>query len=271
MTTMSSHKQSKLNHLLRHWARGSLAVQPWLDTMGISRQLANRYCESQWLQRVGSGVYQLVADEVDWLGAVYTLQSQLNFKIHIGALSALELQGYAHYVPLGNKQAFWLLKDDSEPKQLPKWFSDLFATKNKITYLTRHLFSKPKVGLTEIMEKKFQLKISTPERAILECTELTPNLLSIEHVKNLMENMSTLRPDLVQELLEACRSVKAKRLFMLLAEHCEHPWLKRLDLNKIDFGSGKRVLGHGGYFYSKYNLSIPISLDEHEGYQMNDD
>jgi hypothetical protein len=40
-----------------------------------------------------------------------------------------------------------------------------------------------------------------------------------------MEGLNTLRPDLVQELLEKCSSVKVKRLFMHLAEQFQHPWL----------------------------------------------
>jgi len=33
----------------------------------------------------------------------------------------------------------------------------------------------------------------------------------------LLEGLMSLRPDLVQELLESCRSVKAKRLFLYFA------------------------------------------------------
>jgi len=76
-----------------------------------------------------------------------------------------------------------------------------------------------------------------------------PDKESYEEAGLLMEGLTTLRPDLVQELLKECRSVKAKRLFMYLAEKQGHAWVKKLDLGKIDFGSGN----HGTYD-AKYQI-----------------
>jgi predicted transcriptional regulator of viral defense system len=268
MTIMSSQGTSKINQLLRSWPRGTLGVQEWLDSMGVYRQLANCYCEGQWLRRIGSGAYQIMDDEVAWSGAVYTLQSQLQYRVHVAALTALELQGYGHFLPLGTRRVVWLIRNGDEPRLLPRWFSRTFGKDNKIFYIKRDsLAQSPELGLHNYSVKNFQIKISTLERAILECIELAPNQMSIEHAKDLMENMSTLRPDLVQKLLEACSSIKTKRLFMQLAEHCGHSWVKRIKLDKINFGHGKRVLAEGGHFYSKYQLSLPIDLDQHEGYQ----
>lgn len=44
-----------------------------------------------------------------------------------------------------------------------------------------------------------------------------------------MEFSETLRPGLVSELLVQCRSVKAKRVFLLLADDLGHWWAKKLD------------------------------------------
>ena len=60
-----------------------------------------------------------------------------------------------------------------------------------------------------------------------------------------------------QALLEQCASVKVKRLFMVLAERCQHTWVKKLDLSKVDFGKGKRMLVSGGRFDSKYDITVP--------------
>jgi hypothetical protein len=62
---------------------------------------------------------------------------------------------------------------------------------------------------------------------------------------------------LVQALLEHCASVKVKRLFMFLAENCKHGWAGKVDLSKVDFGSGKRVLKKGGRFDAKYQITVP--------------
>ncbi len=72
-----------------------------------------------------------------------------------------------------------------------------------------------------------------------------------------MEGLKTLRPAVVQELLEKTASIKVKRLFMHFAEKFNHPWLKHLDLEQVDFGKGKRVIAKGGQFDSKYNISVP--------------
>ena len=36
-----------------------------------------------------------------------------------------------------------------------------------------------------------------------------------------------------------------------------HSWVKKLDLSKVDFGKGKRMLVRGGRFDSKYNITVP--------------
>jgi hypothetical protein len=85
-----------------------------------------------------------------------------------------------------------------------------------------------------------------------------PRDASFEEAALLMEGLTTLRPRMLQGLLEQCRSVKVKRLFMYLAEDCNHAWVKKLDVSKVDFGKGKRMIVKGGRFNSKYNITVPI-------------
>lgn len=272
MTTMDSQKDKKLNYLLRHWPRGTVATQHWLDSMGIYRQLADRYCQSQWLKRIGSGAYTLIDDTVSWLGAVYALKKQLNYGIYIGAKTALALQGHTHYILMGKSEVIWLFKLPNETRKLPKWFQVHFMDQQKIYYLNQDLFySKAKLmGLTsDGMELTFadDLIMALPERAVLECMDLLPKYFAFEDIQFLMQSMTTLRPQLLQALLENCRSVKAKRLFLLFAEHEGHAWWNKLNLKTISLGQGKRVIGQGGYYYPKYQISIPLKLSEHEGYE----
>jgi hypothetical protein len=84
-----------------------------------------------------------------------------------------------------------------------------------------------------------------------------PQVDSYEEARLLMEGLTTLRPKVVQGLLEKCASVKVKRLFMYLAESCKHAWVQRLDLAKIDFGQGKRMLVRGGRLDPKYKITVP--------------
>ncbi len=91
----------------------------------------------------------------------------------------------------------------------------------------------------------------------MEVLYLVPANESFEEAGLLMEGLTTLRPRLVQALLTQCRSVKVKRLFMFLAEACNHAWVKKLDLSKVDFGKGKRMIVKGGRFDAKYNITVP--------------
>jgi hypothetical protein len=52
----------------------------------------------------------------------------------------------------------------------------------------------------------------------------------------LMEGLRNLSPKRLQYLLEACRSVKVKRLFLWFAERHQPAWLKALERNRLDLG-----------------------------------
>lgn len=260
---MNRQNKYKLNNLLRQWPRGTIGVQEWLNSLGVYRQLADRYVQSQWLNRIGYGAYSLIDDSVDWTGALYALQHELEFKLHLAALSALELQNAAHYIPLAQEPTIWLFKSTQEHRLLPRWLKVNF---NQLRCVTRNLFKDDELGLTTIAIKGYRLKVATRERALLECFDLAPTYLSLEHIQLLMEGMTTLRPSLLQALLENCHSIKVKRLFLLFAEHAKHTWLDALEIAKIACGEGNRVIGKGGNYYSKYKISLPIKLGEHEGY-----
>ena len=80
---------------------------------------------------------------------------------------------------------------------------------------------------------------------------------AIEHTLLLMEGLSTLRPSIVQLLLENCTSIKAKRLFLWSAERVQHTWIHQLDVGRVDLGKGKRQLFKGGPLHSKYMITVP--------------
>lgn len=279
MSTMSNQKPSKINQLVKIWPRGTVGVQSWLDELGINRFLAERYCHSGWLQRLGSGAYQLAGDKVEWSGAVYSLQNYLKFKIHVGAHSALELHGHRQFLGMqyDSISSLWLFKAFSEKRVLPKWFRGelLFresaAAIPSIYYKAINLFEDEKLGLTDFIINNYNINISTTERAILEFFALTPTYYSLEQGKFVMESMATLRPKLLQQLLESCASYKVKRLFILFAENEHHPWYDSLDLSKIHFGKNKMMIGEGGFYYKKYKISLPLNIKLHEEYSDNDE
>lgn len=65
----------------------------------------------------------------------------------------------------------------------------------------------------------------------------------------------------MQSLLERCKSIKTKRLFLFLAEATEQPWFSKIRVAKIDLGKGKRLIVKGGVFNSKYQITVPKKLD----------
>jgi len=69
---------------------------------------------------------------------------------------------------------------------------------------------------------------------------------------------------MIQQLLEKSKSVKVKRLFLYMAEKAGHAWLRYLDLNRIDLGSGKRAIVKNGVYNSKYQITLPRDLVNYE-------
>jgi len=246
---------SKLNELLIHWPKGTVAAGKWLGERGIPRQLAEKYRQSNWIARIGPGAYTRTGDKVELLGAVHSLQYQLKLPVNIGAKTALELQGYAHFLPLKEIPLVHLYGRPGRP--LPAWFRRHRWGSRARFHLAQLFPTKPDLGLTEKSQGNYSVRLSAPERAALELVDLVPKEESFEGTELLMENLTTLRPELVQELLEACRSVKAKRLFLYLAEKCAHTWVKQVDLRRVDLGHGNRLIVRGGHLNPKYKITVP--------------
>ncbi len=118
---MTIQKKYKLRKLLESWPQGIVATTKWLQSLGISRGLVNKYKTNGWVASFGNGAYYRPQDKIEWFGALHSLQYQLNLPIHVGGKTALELQGHGHFVTLG-RPAIDLLK---APKtKIPKWFSN---------------------------------------------------------------------------------------------------------------------------------------------------
>lgn len=259
MNNSDIQNSGKLNRLLRAWPKDGVVVQRWLTKQGVSRVLAQAYCTSGWLERVGHGAYIRVGDSANWLGAVSALQTQLDLTVHPAAKTALELKGRAHYLPLGDHNTVWLFADSGE--KLPAWFLKR-EWGPQVRFTATNLFPSKSPGLSKHDLGGYDVLISAPERAALELVHLVPKELSYDETKRLFEGLTTLRPNPVQQLLEQCRSIKAKRLFMYLSEVVGHGWVKKLDLSNVDFGRGKRVIVKGGALDTRYQISVPDSRDQ---------
>jgi len=229
----------------------------WLRQHGVSKKLADWHVRSGWLDRIGPGAFVRGGDKPDWPGGVYALQSQLGLTVHVGGRAALELQGRAHFVPLGRKQVL-LVSDRQE--RLPSWFSKHDWGADLTHRCMAALFdAPPEQSLTVMPCGKFGVTLSSRERAVMEVIHLARTNSDIEHARELMGGLGLLRPSVVQPLLESCRSAKVKRFFLWSAEDAQHPWLVQLDTSRIDLGRGKRQLYEGGVLNVKYGITVPPS------------
>lgn len=251
---MSTKKQDKLKLLLQLWPMHTIATSRWLSKQGMSYDNLERYERSGWVRRVGSGAFQRASDRVSWEGAVFGLQKQHQIQFYIGGRTALELQGAAHFIPLGQPRVFLF---SSTKKQLPLWFANYIqALDVHCTYL-QYRFLSPQLAITSYDCGEFQIEVSTRERAALEVLELLGRFHTFEECRLLFENLGTLRPKVVQDLLEGCSSIKAKRVFLFLSKNLGHRWFKDLDLSRINLGSGPRDLVPGGVYDPEFQLTYP--------------
>ncbi|MGA7720357.1 MAG: type IV toxin-antitoxin system AbiEi family antitoxin domain-containing protein [Ignavibacteriaceae bacterium] len=249
----------KINQLIIEWPRGTGKLSSSLNKMGYSKDLLKKYIGSGWLDTLGYGAFKIKNDSVGWEGALYALQTQKDSRIHAGGKTALELKGYAHYISTTAARVFLF---GAQRYFLPKWFREQ-SWYDSIYYSMTNLFDYSKVnGFSKFKSGNFEINISSPELAAMEMLYLVPAIQTFEEAMQLMEGLTTLRPALVQVLLEKCNSLKVKRLFLYMSEKNNHDWLKNLNIKKIDFGSGKRVIVKNGVFNNKYNITVPKEYEK---------
>ena len=217
------------------------------------------YVRSGWLERVSTGVYKLEGNSPSLYAAVASYDSQLGKHCHVGASSALDLRGYSHFMAMGKQQAYLFTTNE---ERLRFWMltADWDMT---VKYFTTSVF-KGEIGLEFFDYRGHSLLISGPERAFLECLHLAPVNFSLMDVYYVMEMLTSLRPKLVQRLLEECSSIKVKRLFLYMAEKAGHQWFRAIDQAGINLGNGDRHIAKGGKYIGKYGITIPTELAEYE-------
>ena len=250
------NSKTKINSLIQSLPKGSVLLPSWLLSQGYSYELQQSYRKSNWLKSIGKGAMLKSGDPLVLTGALSALQNVENLNIHIGGRSALELQGLAHYLQINNPETTLFLNSRTK---LPLWFENNdWNAQLKLFRLS--LLNDEALGMVDFQEGELTMKISNPARAIMECLALCPDKFPLLESFELMEGLGALRPAKVQELLEICKSLKVKRLFLHFAEKANHNWFKYLDISKIDLGVGKRSLVESGVLISKYKLVLPNEL-----------
>ena len=250
-----------LNRLLKELPEGVAVPSAWLSKQGISPQLVRKYVASGWLSALAHGAYARPALPVDWQGVVLALQRLAQQPIHVGGLSALNLQGLAHYLPLGGEPRIHLWNHGKGLARFPAWVSAI-SLPQQFVFHRQRLFDPAIVGkgLVSVPTRvrDWTLTVAAPERAILEVLSLVDETAaSFTHAAELFEGLPALRPALVQQLLEGCVSIKVKRVFLFLATRHETPWSRKLNMEHVTLGQGKRLVTRGGRLDTRFSITVP--------------
>ena len=286
MHSVDEPKLQKLNQLQRLLPEGLLADAAWLETRGYSRGLRSYYVKAGWLEQPARGVFRRPGGSLRWDHVVASMQSLLGLPVVVGGRTALELQGFAHYLSAAEPREVHIYADCP----MPAWLDALGLGIQFIRHNDRKLFGNASIarGLTrvelesptgfaassdpihnpfielDLLRSDRVLTVSSPERAALELAEEVPARETFHQADVLFESMHTLSPRRLQSLLEDCRSIKAKRLLLWFAERHDLAWLRRIDRERVNLGSGKRMLVRGGKLDAKYLITVPSDLHGHD-------
>ena len=282
---MGMQRGQKLNSLQHLLPEGLVVSAAWLEDRGYSSALRGKYVANGWLKQPARGIYTRPGAETRWQHLVISMQSLMRQPVAVGGLSALELQGYGHYVRMGSEHRVYLYTET----RLAKWVGEVdpllhFEQRNANKLFKEADIEHAVTDLPDLMnstdhtetshvsgglrryawgDREWPMVVSSPERAILEFLDEIPSRQSFEHAADLFNGLTNLSPRRLQKLLERCNSVKVTRLFLWFADRYEHAWLKHLNVAAIDIGSGKRVIAKSGRLDSKYQITVPENLDGH--------
>ncbi|MDZ7661664.1 type IV toxin-antitoxin system AbiEi family antitoxin domain-containing protein [Thiohalophilus sp.] len=234
---------------------GLLVDRKWLKSMGFNRPLVDYYLRSGALQAVARGIYRWPGPALKWQHLVYSLQ-ELGFALHIGGRSALDHQGMVHYLPMAGRETIHLYAGG----KLPGWLSSV-ETNAEFALHSRALFTAdvPVAGYTRLPFGSWDwpLNYSTRERALLEYVDGLPERADLDMADKYMEGATSFRPELLMSLLQACKRIRTKRLFLWLAQRHQHAWLAQLNENALELGSGKRMVYKNGVLDKRYRITVP--------------
>jgi hypothetical protein len=268
----------KLNFLEQRLPEGLLVDAAWLTDKGITGNLRSHYVATGRLEQPSRRVYRRPRGKLSWQQVVISLQTiLLRNPLTVGGRTALELQGFAHFLKENEKEIHLY-----GPKPPPTWLFKLPLNVQFLYHNDRTLFREERVHLgttslalnvsrnslaqagtgTSFVEQQWghwdwPLTLSTPERAILELLDELPAHETFEQADKLFEGLSSLRPRRLQKLLGDCKSVKVKRLFFFFAARHSHSWTKFVKRQDFDLGKGKRMLVKGGRLDPVLQITVP--------------
>ena len=198
--------------------RGTPFDNRQLRKIGISSALAHHYLKSEWLARLGRGVFMFPNDTLRQEDSLKFLSRHIE-GFHVGGKTALAWRGVRHNLPAREQLSLW----GEEKAILPRWFRERFPSR----YTARKLFSSKlpeDFGLQPLPEAPNGVLVSVPERAVLEMLSEVGVHQGIEEARNIMEGIRSLRAETLARLLKNCQRVKVRLLCVRWAEELNLTW-----------------------------------------------
>lgn len=251
----------KFTEITKKWPANTIATSTWLISEGISRQSLAKYCQTGWVEKIDNGAYKKAGESVDWTGAIFALQRQLGLEIYPASYTALDLQGFRHHVSVSNPEIYLV---GASKTALPRWFLK-GDWQSKIHFRSSGILPSQLGLVDKEFRGNYQIKISSPEKAILEVMEEIIDENTFEDAANIANSLLSLQEDLIFELLSSCKSRRTKRLFLFLAKHSGLPVYQALRHRKIDIGKGILQVVSGGKFIKEFGITVPSSFKDEGG------
>jgi hypothetical protein len=239
-----------------------VATKPWLEAQGLSLHFLDNAVRSRTLIPLTAGVYVRLEANLSWKGLVASVQRMSDSPIHVGGLTALELEGLGHYVSIGDNPKIQLYSNSA----LPRWLDRIDISAEFEWHGTKRIWPETLMHNSQYLRQNTwreslpPLFYSCPEKAILELLTTVPQHTSFEHADQIMQGLSNLSPRKLDVLLKACCSIKIKRLFLWLANRQQHAWFKYLTPEQYDLGTGKRLIAQNGKLEPTWQITIPKEM-----------
>ena len=239
---------------------GLLVNRTFFAQHDVGPTAVDYYLRSGKIEQVAHGLYRKPGPPLKWENVVYSL-NLLGYDVHVGHITAIGHHGYEHYLRLGSARPIRVYST----QKLPSWVEKLDVGPGFLVQ-KRNPFTDDSIGIIDVPFGTWDWPIpySTAERAFIEFASTIQNAIGMHQLKVMLEGAIVLRAVLFQELLEACRSIKAKRIFLYLARTIHHPWYAHLDVSRIDIGSGKRQIVSGGILDEEFLITVPAEFSDEQ-------
>jgi hypothetical protein len=154
---------------------------------------------------------------------------------HVGGKTALAWRGVRQDITFREVLTLW----GDQPKQLPTWFTERFASHYQATQLFNAKLRKD-FGLQPLPNGRPEVLVSVPERALLELLSDVGKTQSLDEARQLVETLRSLREKTLDKLLTHTTRIKVVRLAALLATDLNLPWAPLTKRHSQRVGGGKR-------------------------------